>query len=244
MIRYLCVCWICLLIFGLLTVTRVPNAQLAKTTKDDTEEELQAEREAPILKIITSSKFLILFLIASTHKCPGYYVGNSFKQIGFQGGLPDSTLTVIGSFGALFNGVSKIILATSLDYFKFKPVYCTILSAVIISLIVIQFSVHNAYAFGLCVWINYLGDGSMTSMLPVVTINIFKNRGTEVYGYMFAEFGFAAIYGVILVQLFQSSIGYNGMLVLLCVISICVTGTLTWFYEFDTPFSYSKLMQK
>ena len=62
---------------------------------------------------------------------------NSFKQIGFQRGFPDSTLTQIGSFGALFNGVCKIILASSLDWIQFKPVFSCILTAVILSLIVV-----------------------------------------------------------------------------------------------------------
>ena len=52
---------------------------------------------------------------------------NSFKQYGFTGGLDDSTLSLIGSFGALFNGCFKVFWATMLDYFPFKRVYTIIL---------------------------------------------------------------------------------------------------------------------
>lgn len=50
------------------------------------------------------------------------------------------------------------------------------------------------------VYVRFMCDGSMTSMLPVVTLNIFKlTRGPEVYGYMYSCFGVAAIFGTILV---------------------------------------------
>jgi hypothetical protein len=110
-------------------------------------------------------------------------------------------LTIIGSFGALFNGACKIVLASSLDYFPFKPVYTGILAAIIFSLIVVHFSTSNPYAFGTCIWINFIGDGSMTSMLPVVTMNVFGlKRGTEVYGYMYSVFGLAAMSGLLIVE--------------------------------------------
>ena len=46
-----------------------------------------------------------------------------------------------------------------------------------------------------------MGDGSMTSMLPVVAINVLgMRRGTQVFGYLFSEFGFIALVGVIVVN--------------------------------------------
>jgi hypothetical protein len=81
-------------------------------------------------------------------------------------------------------------------------------------------------------WINFLGDGSMTSMLPVVTINVFGiRRGTQVYGFMFSEFGFAALVGVIVVGTLQPLISYSGML-LVCLIFTGIAATLTYFYDF------------
>lgn len=81
----------------------------------------------------------------------------------------------------------------------------------------------------------------MTSMLPVVTYNIWgRTRGAEVYGYMYAEFGFAAMYGLVLVKLLQHRIGYTGMILVCLGMTTCITATLTYFYKFDTPFKYKK----
>ena len=118
----------------------------------------------------------MLYLIAATHKVQGDYLNNNFKQIGYRGGLSDSALTVIGSFGALFNGSGKVIYGISLDYIKFKPLYSGILVSMITSMVLIHFSVYSVFAYGACIWVCFMGDGSMTAMLPVATINIFGLR--------------------------------------------------------------------
>ena len=124
-------------------------------------------------KILATRKFVGLYALAAFHLFAGYYFNNSYKQIGLNGGLPDSTLTYIGSMGSLMNGVCKLVLAAFLDFMRFKPIYLVIVSIQIIDLIVIPFSVTRAPMFGLCVIINFMCDGSMTSMLPAVTLDLF-----------------------------------------------------------------------
>jgi hypothetical protein len=157
------------------------------------------------------------------------------------GGLSDSTLTVIGSFGAFFNGACKIVLASSLDYFPFKPLFACILIATAASLILIPISTNNAYLFGGLVWINFFGDGSITSALPVVTYNVFGiKRGPQVYGYMFSIFGLSSMIGLVLVATIQTKIGYSGML-LVCLAFTTVSISFFFFYRFDQPFKYSSI---
>jgi hypothetical protein len=109
---------------------------------------------------------------------------------------------VIGSFGALFNGACKILLASSLDYLNFKPVYSCILAAIVASLVLIHYTGSSSFLFGACIWVNFMGDGSMTSMLPVVTLTVFgTKRGTEVYGYLYSVFGLAAMSGLVFVNI-------------------------------------------
>jgi len=150
---------------------------------------------------------------------------------------------MIGSFGALFNGICKIILASSLDYLPFKPVYAGILTAIIGSLILVHFVTTNAVGFGACIWVNFMGDGSMTSMLPVVTLNVFGyKRGTQVYGYMYSVFGLAAMSGTVIVETLQPKIGYTGMLIV-CLLFTSTAAVFTYFYQFDVPLSYESLMK-
>ena len=151
---------------------------------------------------------------------------------------------MIGSFGALFNGACKIILASSLDYLPFKPVYGVILVAIISSLVIVHFVTTSAVGFGACIWINFMGDGSMTSMLPVVTLNMFGyKRGTQIYGYMYSVFGLAAMSGTLIVDTLQHRIGYSGMLIV-CLLFTSTAALFTYFYRFDIPLSYTSLSDK
>ncbi len=91
MIRSLCLIWVSLFTFGVLTITRYEQktntAEKVKNTSDDdtnfgpiqSDEEKKAEQEAQISEILKSPKFIFLYLIASSHLFQGYYIGNSFK---------------------------------------------------------------------------------------------------------------------------------------------------------------------
>ena len=73
----------------------------------------------------------------------------------------------------------------------------------------------------------------MTSMLPVITLEVFGlKRGNEVYGYMFSVFGVAAMSGTLFVGTIQSSIGYQGML-LLCLACSITAGLIALPYKFE-----------
>ena len=83
-----------------------------------------------------------------------------------------------------------------------------------------------------------MGDGSMTSMLPVVTINVFGlKRGTEVYGYMYSVFGLAAMSGLVIVETLQPRIGYFGML-WICLLFTLIASAFTVFYKFTEKINY------
>ena len=84
----------------------------------------------------------------------------------------------------------------------------------------------------------------MTSMLPVVTLNVFGyKRGTQVYGYMYSVFGLAAMSGTLIVDTLQHKIGYSGMLIV-CLFFTGTAAAFTYFYQFDIPLSYSKLSKE
>ena len=108
---------------------------------------------------------------------------------------------MIGSFGALFNGCFKIFWATLLDYYNFKPVYTIVLCIQVTMLTVVHWAVYNAWTYAIVICFSFMCDGSITSMIPVVTNRVFGVlRGPSVYGYVFSTFGVAAMLGALLVK--------------------------------------------
>ena len=163
--------------------------------------EKEVEENIPLLHVIKTWKFGLLYCLVVSHMFYGYYMSNEFKQYGFTGGLDDKTLTLIGSFGALFNGCFKIVWATLLDYYNFKPIYTIILCITISGLIAVHWAVYNSITYFIVVCLAFMCDGSMTSMIPVVTNRVFGvKRGPMVYSYIFSTFGVAALLGALLVK--------------------------------------------
>ena len=96
MLRKLDCIFLCLLIFGLLTVSKyegpvqkehVDHAgrkasedHVGNLIEHDSQQlEVYAEKNIPILEIIKTDKFILLYLLAVCHKLYGYYMSNSYK---------------------------------------------------------------------------------------------------------------------------------------------------------------------
>jgi Na+/melibiose symporter-like transporter len=165
--RSLGLVWACLFAFGLITITEYKHSE---TKTEEKQQELDLEATIPLQRILTTKQFIMLYVLAASHMFEAYYVGNSFKMIGYKGGIKDSTLTIIGSTGSLLSGCSKIIFASLLDYFPFKKVYGGIITMIIVSLVMLHFTQSSPIGFGLCFCTAYMCGGSMTSMLPAITL--------------------------------------------------------------------------
>jgi hypothetical protein len=82
----------------------------------------QLAKKAPIIKLVFSLEFLGLYALAILQIFYGYYIMNSFKTFGAAYIKDDKFLTLIGSIGALVNGLMRIFWASLLDYFPFRRV--------------------------------------------------------------------------------------------------------------------------
>ena len=110
-------------------------------------------------------------------------------------------------------------------------------------LIAVHWAVNNAYTYFIVICLSFMCDGSITSMIPVVTNRVFGvKRGASVYGYMFSTFGVSAMLGALLVKTCQQPLGFTGML-LICTGFTLVSAVITFFYQFY-KISYLDLARK
>ena len=194
MLRTLDIIWISLFTFGVICISTYDHSESQDQTSEqallnddqrkqiaDEQENLtpeerekialekRAEETIPLPSLLMTGKFLWLYVLVVSHMFYGYYMTNQFKQYGFTGGIDDKTLSTIGSAGALFNGCFKIVWASLLDYFNFKPLYSMILVVQLTCLTAVHWAHHHAGSYALVVCLSFMCDGSMTSMIPVVT---------------------------------------------------------------------------
>ena len=77
------------------------------------------------------------------------------------------------------------------------------------NVILIQFAVYNKYAFMLVSCLTFMCDGSLTSMLPALTVAQFGIvRGPEVYSIMYSAFGVASMLGLFFMLTIKDIIGF------------------------------------
>jgi hypothetical protein len=80
------------------------------------------------------------------------------------------------------------------------------------NVILIQLAVYNKWAFMVISCLTFMCDGSLTSMLPTLTVAQFGiTRGPQVYSVMYSAFGAASMLGLLFVLTIKDYIGFGGM---------------------------------
>jgi len=120
--------------------------------------------------LVTSPKFTCIYVMAVSHLFYGYFFTNVYKIYGKDYINDDNFLTRVGAVSALFNGFFKFLWSYSLDFYPFKRIYGCLIILQCCNVILIQYAVYNKYAFMLISCLTFMCDGSLTSMLPALTI--------------------------------------------------------------------------
>ena len=203
-------------------------------------EEDKAARELPMLEIVSSSKFKTLYVLGVCHLFYGYFYTNVYKDYGKEYINDDKFLTLVGAIAALFNGFFKLLWASLLDYYPFRRIYGGLILLEIGLIVLINVAVYNKWAFMVVTCLTYMCDGSLTSMLPALTVQQFGLiRGPQIYSYLFSVFGLSCLMSIFVVTNFKHALGYTGMFML----SFCfssVAAICTYIFDEKNLFNYVK----
>lgn len=183
-------------------------------------------------------------MLAVCHLFYGYFFTNIYKEYGKDYINDDQFLTMVGAISSLFNGFFKFLWASLLDYYPFRKIYGGLICLEILLIVLVNYAVYNKWAFMVVSCLTYMCDGSLTSMLPALTVQQFGiERGPQVYGIMYSVFAVACMLGVLLVLTIKDNIGYGGMfLISFCLSSIAAL--LTYLFNEKVVFNYIEAYDK
>ena len=136
----------------------------------------KAEAETPLLSILKSKDFILLYTISVCHMFYGYYIINMFKTLGAEHITNDQYLTLIGSVGSLVNGLSRIGWSSLLDYYSFNVVFRSLLCIQIFLISSVLWTLQYPYLYIINISLSMMCEGAMTSILPTETLNHFKKQ--------------------------------------------------------------------
>lgn len=75
-----------------------------------------------VKSMVFSKEFFHIYALTICFMFFGFYMMSSFKTFGATEINDDMFLTLIGSFGGLFNGFTRIIFSSLLDYYPIKTI--------------------------------------------------------------------------------------------------------------------------
>jgi MFS family permease len=126
-----------------------------------------------VLRALISWRFYMLVLMAFCSVFFGLVVANSYKNYGLEKIGDDNFLTLVGSISALGNASSRVILATLMDHFGFRKVFCTSMVVQASIALTLQWISEFKVAYIIWIFIALFCFGGNLSMFPVLTTKIF-----------------------------------------------------------------------
>lgn len=141
-------------------------------------------------------QIFIMIILSSSYP---YYISSNFKSYEQKDIHDDKFITMVGSIGAVFNGLSRGFWASLQDYLGFKVVYMWILFIeMIIAFTII--SIHKIKALYLIwVWLSFAWLGGHFSIYPTLCAKIYgPSMGGKMYSIFFAGFSTATLLNWIL----------------------------------------------
>jgi len=135
----------------------------------------------------------LCWLLIATAICtgvPGFYVAATYKNFGETAIADDHFITVIGCFGCLCSGVSRMLWGLAADKIgTFETLELTAYSSPIV-MIVYVLTAESKLAFGITVCLLFGLWGASYCLIPAIAAFLFgdKHLGTN-YGFIFFVFG-------------------------------------------------------
>lgn len=125
------------------------------------------------------------------------FIAFNYKEYGMLGIDDDSFLTVIGSSGAIFNGLGRFFWGFMFDKFSFRIISSLINGLLLAGALTISFLVEDKYYFLIGVCVIYFCYGGNYSVYPTHTVRIFGSvLGGKIYYIVFTGFSFGRFFTI------------------------------------------------
>ena len=121
----------------------------------------------------------------------GMFIAFNYKEYGLIKLGNDSFLTVIGSCGAVFNGLGRFFWGFMFDRFSFKIISALINAILLIGALLTSVAVEDQYLYLIAVSLIYFCYGGNYSVYPTHTVRVLgQELGAKVYYIVFTGFSF------------------------------------------------------
>lgn len=119
----------------------------------------------------------------------GIFVAFNYKEYGMISIGDDQFLTIVGSCGAVFNGLGRLIFGMLLDKFSYRVLSSIINLTLLIFAVILPYIVEVKPLFLIAVACIYFNYGGNYSIYPTHTFRVLGNQvGAKIYYLVFIGF--------------------------------------------------------
>jgi len=186
-------------------------------------EETKVEEEGctSVREAAQTGVFWRLALCALFGLCLPFYIIDVYKMIGSQYYHDDAFLTVVGSFGVLANGTSRVIWGQLLDSCGFIKSWLIVLSIQVVVGIMMIVGAQIRALYVIAVIIGCACDGGQFTLVASEIAKVFGTKmSIIVYACIVCGFTSGTLFGLTLNKFVQPSIGYDGMFTIFILMSV------------------------
>ena len=235
MLRINCAIWLGLLLIALPMMRRKTkpnvlldskNDKIFRGTNNDSSERTNListsdTNDLTVMDWIKEFRFIHLWIIIVLSSSYPYYIASNFKSYEEIDVHDDKFITIVGSIGAVLNGISRGFWSSLQDYFGFKKVYMwlLVLEIVIAFTFVLVHKVEALYLIWVCC--SYAWLGGHFSIFPTLWAQIYGPiNGGKVYSILFTGFATATMMNWLLSKQSGKSIGYDVLFYILASLAV------------------------
>ena len=166
--------------------------------EDDLSNLKVAKSEAPMLVMIFSQQFIIIYIMNTLSVISGFFAVNNFKKYGQLNGLTNENyLAWLGSAAAVCNSI-RFIWSYATDHFSYKVVFGVLLVMQIILDFTIPLVAESSGLYAIWISLLLLCEGGHFTLVPNILKKIYGEKGTALYGIAFSYTGICSIMIVVL----------------------------------------------
>jgi len=172
----------------------------------------QKKEENTLKKILKSMKIYHIFLMNLFSSGLGLLIASNFKNYGLLKINDDVFLTIVGSVGAVFNGVGRMIWGILYDKFSFRSVYLFLLSIQII--LIATYDLISEFKVSFFIWTCFLLFclGGHYVLFPSLCLKEFGvENGSKAYPIVYFAFSCSNFLQFGIAYFLKKSIGFSNI---------------------------------
>lgn len=187
------------------------NSKIAKWSIKTQNPEDQTQCNT-VSEAIRSPLFYYILFFFSLSSSGGYFIAANYKNLGIITINDDNFLNIVGSVGAVSNGLGRVLWGILMDKFKFFNSFLLLLILEITILASLKIVLDYKWLYLIWVGISFFCLGGHPVIFPPFTIKSFGTKvGSKVYGILFGGMFFGNFLQTFIVMGLKNAIGFDNL---------------------------------